>query len=61
MELDAYCREHALTGSESEHDPPWLPHRIIVHTRLGSKLAEAAGWTPEHAAMAMLRRLHAQT
>jgi hypothetical protein len=60
LELDTYCREHHLTGSESEHDVPYLPHRITVHTPLGERLAEAAGWTPEHAAIAMLRRLHAQ-
>lgn len=38
---------------------PSLPHLITVYSPLGEKLAEAGGWTPEHAATAMLRRLHA--
>jgi hypothetical protein len=58
-ELDDYCREHHLTGHASEHNPPLLPHAITVYTHTGRKLAEAAGWTPELAATAMLRRLHA--
>jgi len=57
--LDEYCRERGLTGTDGEHDAPCLPHRITIHTRLGNRLAETAGWTPEAAAIAMLRRLHA--
>lgn len=59
LELNDYCVEHGLTGRESEHEPPAQPHRITVYTRLGLKLAETSGATPEHAATAMLRRLHA--
>lgn len=57
--LNELCNEHRLTGTDSEHDAPYLPHRITIYTTLGTKLAEAAGWTPEAAAMTMLRRLHA--
>jgi hypothetical protein len=57
--LDRYCAEHDLTGYSSEHELPFLPHRVTVRTQLGTQLAEAAGWTPELAATAMLRRLHA--
>jgi hypothetical protein len=68
VELDRYCTEHHLGGHESEHGPPFLPHRITIYTELGAtaaypyggnKLAEASGWTPELAATAMLRRLNA--
>lgn len=59
IELHDYCCEHRLTGRESEHAPPSEPHRITLYTRLGSKVAEASGATPEQAATRMLRRLHA--
>ena len=68
VELDNYCREHHLTGQASEHAAPYLPHRITIYTELGAtaewpyagnEVAQAAGWTEERAATAMLRRLHA--